>query len=171
MAPKRRTTDDDEGSSSEDGGGSGSGSPSPQPAKRARRETNDDDERIRTEREEAEFEEQHIEAMRAAIQNKIKVKGGIAQTGIINKIEVHNFLCHEHLEVEFGPQINFIIGVCFRFLCVRLVRGLMSEQRGLFRAQWEYVLRIFVSALGTYADGFHRWEKRDHVRHSRCSRW
>ncbi|ODV94576.1 hypothetical protein PACTADRAFT_81147 [Pachysolen tannophilus NRRL Y-2460] len=33
-----------------------------------------------------------------------------ALAGIIEKIELTNFMCHDHFEVEFGPQINFIIG-------------------------------------------------------------
>lgn len=30
--------------------------------------------------------------------------------GIIEKLELHQFMCHKYLEFTFGPQINFIIG-------------------------------------------------------------
>ena len=30
--------------------------------------------------------------------------------GIIEKLELHQFMCHKYLEFNFGPQINFIIG-------------------------------------------------------------
>ena len=32
--------------------------------------------------------------------------------GIIEKLELHQFMCHKYLEFNFGPQINFIIGEC-----------------------------------------------------------
>jgi len=35
----------------------------------------------------------------------------IAQVGIIEKIKLENFMCHQHLELKLGPNINFIIGV------------------------------------------------------------
>lgn len=31
--------------------------------------------------------------------------------GIIEKLELHQFMCHKRLEFTFGPQINFIIGM------------------------------------------------------------
>ena len=30
--------------------------------------------------------------------------------GIIESLEMHNFMCHKYLTFTFGPQINFIIG-------------------------------------------------------------
>jgi chromosome segregation ATPase len=30
--------------------------------------------------------------------------------GVIELIEMHDFMCHRHLKVPFGPKINFIIG-------------------------------------------------------------
>jgi structural maintenance of chromosomes protein 6 len=35
---------------------------------------------------------------------------GMAEYGVIEGIEVTDFMCHNHLRFEFGPQINFIIG-------------------------------------------------------------
>jgi len=35
---------------------------------------------------------------------------GIADHGIIEAIEMHQFMCHKFLTFSFGPQINFIIG-------------------------------------------------------------
>lgn len=42
---------------------------------------------------------------------------GIAQFGIIESVEMHQFMCHKFLSFKFGPQINFIIGqLFFRYL-------------------------------------------------------
>jgi len=30
--------------------------------------------------------------------------------GIIDSVEVINFMCHSHFLLEFGPHINFITG-------------------------------------------------------------
>ena len=32
------------------------------------------------------------------------------QSGIIKSLELINFMCHEHLTVNFGPLVNFVIG-------------------------------------------------------------
>ncbi|KAL0575298.1 Structural maintenance of chromosomes protein 6 [Marasmius crinis-equi] len=36
--------------------------------------------------------------------------GGVADYGIIESIEMHQFMCHKSLSFTFGPNINFIIG-------------------------------------------------------------
>ncbi|KAG0287576.1 Structural maintenance of chromosomes protein 6 [Linnemannia gamsii] len=36
--------------------------------------------------------------------------GAVAEMGVIELIEMHDFMCHRHLKVPFGPKINFIIG-------------------------------------------------------------
>ncbi|KAJ7432761.1 P-loop containing nucleoside triphosphate hydrolase protein [Mycena galericulata] len=46
----------------------------------------------------------------ASLQSKRTVQGGIADHGIIETIEMHQFMCHKFLTFSFGPQINFIIG-------------------------------------------------------------
>jgi hypothetical protein len=33
-----------------------------------------------------------------------------AEVGVIEKIKLENFMCHRHLELKLGPNINFIIG-------------------------------------------------------------
>ena len=35
----------------------------------------------------------------------------VADYGIIEYIEMHQFMCHKFLTFSFGPQINFIIGI------------------------------------------------------------
>jgi len=35
----------------------------------------------------------------------------IGDLGIIEYIEMHQFMCHKYLKFNFGPQINFIIGL------------------------------------------------------------
>ena len=37
---------------------------------------------------------------------------GIASMGIIERVEMVDFMCHSFLKFNFGPQINFIIGGC-----------------------------------------------------------
>ncbi|KAH8072267.1 P-loop containing nucleoside triphosphate hydrolase protein [Cristinia sonorae] len=60
--------------------------------------------------EEKRFEDENEEAIRAKVLNKSKSQGGIAEMGIIEKLEMHQFMCHKYLTFTFGPQINFIIG-------------------------------------------------------------
>ncbi|KAG0246017.1 Structural maintenance of chromosomes protein 6 [Mortierella sp. GBA43] len=36
--------------------------------------------------------------------------GLVAEIGVIEMIEMFDFMCHRHLKVSFGPKINFIIG-------------------------------------------------------------
>ena len=35
----------------------------------------------------------------------------VAEMGIIESLEMHQFMCHKFLTFSFGPQINFIIGM------------------------------------------------------------
>ncbi|KAI0789611.1 P-loop containing nucleoside triphosphate hydrolase protein [Abortiporus biennis] len=60
--------------------------------------------------EEKQFEEENEEKIRAKVMGKSKTQGGIAEMGIIEKLEMHQFMCHKYLTFSFGPQINFIIG-------------------------------------------------------------
>ncbi|KAJ2932349.1 hypothetical protein H1R20_g4748, partial [Candolleomyces eurysporus] len=57
-----------------------------------------------------EFEKAHEDDVRAQIESKKNVKRDIAEYGIIERIEMTDFMCHKSLKFEFGPQINFIIG-------------------------------------------------------------
>ncbi|TIB65355.1 hypothetical protein E3P77_02739 [Wallemia ichthyophaga] len=45
-------------------------------------------------------------------QTQKKSKGRVAAAGIIQYVEVYNFMCHKYLSspVDLGPQLNFIIG-------------------------------------------------------------
>ncbi|KAJ4001639.1 P-loop containing nucleoside triphosphate hydrolase protein [Lentinula boryana] len=56
------------------------------------------------------FEEQYHERIERAVDAKRHIVGGIAEHGIIENIEMHQFMCHRYLSFQFGPQINFIIG-------------------------------------------------------------
>ncbi|KAF4606632.1 Structural maintenance of chromosomes protein 6 [Pleurotus pulmonarius] len=62
------------------------------------------------EEEEQQFEQGYEDIIRAHIEAKRKVQGGVAEHGIIESIEMHQFMCHKYLTFDFGPQINFIIG-------------------------------------------------------------
>jgi structural maintenance of chromosomes protein 6 len=86
------------------------------------------------EEEEQKFEDEHGDAIRAAIEAKRKIHGvcksltsiwvlssrsivkGIAEYGIIESITMVQFMCHRYLSFQFGPQINFIIGKSFQQL-------------------------------------------------------
>ncbi|PIL22905.1 hypothetical protein GSI_15601 [Ganoderma sinense ZZ0214-1] len=60
--------------------------------------------------EEKKFEEEHEERIRERLMNKSKTQGGIAEMGIIESLEMTQFMCHKYLTFSLGPQINFIIG-------------------------------------------------------------
>ncbi|KAI0682435.1 P-loop containing nucleoside triphosphate hydrolase protein [Cytidiella melzeri] len=60
--------------------------------------------------EEKRFEQEHEDAIRAKVMGGRKGQGNIAEMGIIEKLEMFNFMCHKYLVFTFGPQINFIIG-------------------------------------------------------------
>ncbi|TFK33017.1 P-loop containing nucleoside triphosphate hydrolase protein [Crucibulum laeve] len=57
-----------------------------------------------------EFEKENAAKLRAHLESKRTVQGGIAEHGIIESIEMHQFMCHKYLTFTFGPQVNFIIG-------------------------------------------------------------
>ncbi|KAF7299670.1 p-loop containing nucleoside triphosphate hydrolase protein [Mycena chlorophos] len=117
MPPKRRAVESDDESSS---------TPS---SKRARTDPNTDDEeapapgpsRHRSahsdeesdgdeDDEEREFEARYGPSIRASYEKKQKSAGGIAEAGIIEHVELRQFMCHHLLRFSFGPQLNFIIG-------------------------------------------------------------
>lgn len=102
---------------------------------RARRRDDDDDdedpdadadgEEEGDEAADQQFERQHREKILADLEEKRKIQGvgaishlllnlttiqGVADHGIIEAIEMHQFMCHKYLTFAFGPQINFIIG-------------------------------------------------------------
>ncbi|TFL02324.1 P-loop containing nucleoside triphosphate hydrolase protein [Pterulicium gracile] len=56
------------------------------------------------------FEEEHGDKIRESVKAKQQIKGGVADHGIIERVRMENFMCHRHLQFDFGPQINFIIG-------------------------------------------------------------
>ncbi|KAK0235306.1 P-loop containing nucleoside triphosphate hydrolase protein [Armillaria nabsnona] len=56
------------------------------------------------------FEEVFKDRILASLNARQRVLGGVAEYGIIEYIEMHQFMCHRYLSFTFGPQINFIIG-------------------------------------------------------------
>ncbi|KDR83091.1 hypothetical protein GALMADRAFT_238908 [Galerina marginata CBS 339.88] len=68
------------------------------------------DSQPREELDDEEFERIHGEKLEVHLANRRKVAGGVAEHGIIEYIEMHQFMCHKYLRFTFGPQINFIIG-------------------------------------------------------------
>ncbi|TEB23008.1 P-loop containing nucleoside triphosphate hydrolase protein [Coprinellus micaceus] len=57
-----------------------------------------------------EFENAHRDRIRRQLESNNRAAKGQAEYGIIESIECVDFMCHERLFFEFGPQINFIIG-------------------------------------------------------------
>ncbi|KXN81796.1 Structural maintenance of chromosomes protein 6 [Leucoagaricus sp. SymC.cos] len=55
------------------------------------------------------FEEAHYDKIMASVKSRDK-SGTISDYGIIEKVELFQFMCHQRLTFSFGPQINFIIG-------------------------------------------------------------
>ncbi|KIJ26663.1 hypothetical protein M422DRAFT_55403 [Sphaerobolus stellatus SS14] len=55
------------------------------------------------------FEATHGEKLEKKVKAS-KRNAGIRPMGIIEAIEMNNFMCHGRLSFQFGPQINFIIG-------------------------------------------------------------
>jgi hypothetical protein len=87
------------------------------------------------EEEDEQFEAKNGDKIRAKLESKRHVQGvsplclsfassvmltfyaqGVAEYGIIEYIEMHQFMCHKYLTFHFGPQINFIIGLFFSFM-------------------------------------------------------
>ncbi|CAO3572775.1 unnamed protein product [Mortierella alpina] len=64
--------------------------------------------------EPVEEDEEVINARTQKELEKVKAHGGkigmTAEIGVIEMIEMFDFMCHRHLKVPFGPKINFIIG-------------------------------------------------------------
>ncbi|KAJ1302116.1 hypothetical protein OPQ81_000947 [Rhizoctonia solani] len=60
------------------------------------------------------FEAKYRDQVRKEIEEKgarrAQKTGEIAEYGIIERIELVNFMCHSRTTVNFGPQINFVIG-------------------------------------------------------------
>ncbi|KAJ3561666.1 hypothetical protein NP233_g10057 [Leucocoprinus birnbaumii] len=56
------------------------------------------------------FEEAHYDKIMASVKSREKYRGSVAESGIIEKVELFQFMCHQRLTFSFGPQINFIIG-------------------------------------------------------------
>ncbi|THV05189.1 P-loop containing nucleoside triphosphate hydrolase protein [Dendrothele bispora CBS 962.96] len=81
---------------------------------KAREDTSDNedpqDEQDNPDEEDEEQMAAHEKLFRATLEARRKHLGGIAEHGVIEHIEMHQFMCHKFLSFSFGPQINFIIG-------------------------------------------------------------
>ncbi|KAI0338901.1 P-loop containing nucleoside triphosphate hydrolase protein [Trametopsis cervina] len=111
-APKRPRTDNARGDDQPRASGSGNGRGQEAITEPILLEEYDDeiDEVAPDEDEEKRFEQEHEDAIRAKVFGGHKGQGIIAEMGIIEKLELVNFMCHTYLTFTFGPQINFIIG-------------------------------------------------------------
>ncbi|KAL1744412.1 hypothetical protein HDZ31DRAFT_82675 [Schizophyllum fasciatum] len=128
MAPKRRVVEDDhdEGERTESSPpaskrartSTSNGQGTSTQAARAKAEDNDDEDfdvkDVATQPVQAiddeSYEAQMQARIRASIEKRHNKTAGIAEHGIIEFIEMSQFMCHKLLSFNFGPQINFIIG-------------------------------------------------------------
>ncbi|KAL1918810.1 uncharacterized protein VTP21DRAFT_2832 [Calcarisporiella thermophila] len=108
MTPKRRRELRNESESEDDHYGLEN---EDQPPKRVRQEIDTKNNR------EEEIIEDEIPVDSNFLQNEVqrlemlkKKIGQTAEMGVIDSIELHNFMCHAFLKVSLGPKINFIIG-------------------------------------------------------------
>ncbi|GAA6061381.1 hypothetical protein JCM10212_000641 [Sporobolomyces blumeae] len=61
--------------------------------------------------EEVNEEERRQVALIAETQRIKASNQKIAEAGVIKKVRLENFMCHYATEVDFGPQVNFLVGV------------------------------------------------------------
>lgn len=78
-------------------------------------ETPDEDERNNQDEEEEEESENEDELDsnddRAEQERRLAdADQGTAQSGIVEKIELRNFMCHANFSIDFGPKLNFVMG-------------------------------------------------------------
>ncbi len=70
-------------------------------------ETPDEDEMDEEEEEdEIDSEAERVEELR----RRDEAFQGTAESGIVDKIELRNFMCHKNFGADFGPKLNFIMG-------------------------------------------------------------
>ncbi|CAG8590107.1 10002_t:CDS:10 [Acaulospora morrowiae] len=85
-------------------------------SKRARRSVTEeidefpDDMNVEDEDFEEEFDKEAAEELEKIRLRRRSSAGATAESGVIESIELVNFMCHKFLKVAFGPKINFIIG-------------------------------------------------------------
>ncbi|KZT57823.1 P-loop containing nucleoside triphosphate hydrolase protein [Calocera cornea HHB12733] len=68
------------------------------------------DEQLQQMKEDDDFEEAMAPKIKEALYSRPRRQGGVAEMGVIQSLELINFMCHKNLKFNFGPQINFIIG-------------------------------------------------------------
>nr|WJN25121.1 DNA repair protein [Pseudozyma flocculosa] len=79
----------------------------------AEREPENDEQAQDDEEESDEDEEDEIDSDedRLAAQYRLAdADQSTAQSGIVEKIELRNFMCHANFSIEFGPKLNFVMG-------------------------------------------------------------
>ncbi|KAH9936685.1 P-loop containing nucleoside triphosphate hydrolase protein [Fomitopsis serialis] len=59
--------------------------------------------------EERKFEEENEEIIRETIMNKGKTQGGVAEMGIIESLEMHNFMCHKYLTLRSARKSTSLL--------------------------------------------------------------
>ncbi|EST06671.1 RecF/RecN/SMC, N-terminal [Kalmanozyma brasiliensis GHG001] len=57
-----------------------------------------------------EEEEDEIDSQAEEDARRAEAGQGTAQSGIVDKIELRNFMCHANFTIEFGPKLNFVMG-------------------------------------------------------------
>ncbi|GAA5994173.1 DNA repair protein SMC6 [Rhodotorula paludigena] len=61
--------------------------------------------------EDSSMDEDEPEQQPRAFATQKKGPTKVAQAGVIQRVELVSFMCHAHTTVDFGPQVNFLVGV------------------------------------------------------------
>ncbi|KAF8902661.1 hypothetical protein CPB85DRAFT_1438661 [Mucidula mucida] len=59
---------------------------------------------------EQDFEAEHRERIQASLKARQGLARVVSEHGIIEQVEMHQFMCHKYLTSKMGPDVNFIIG-------------------------------------------------------------
>ncbi|GAA5878570.1 hypothetical protein JCM1840_007454 [Sporobolomyces johnsonii] len=71
----------------------------------------DDDEDMDEDEEDEEQEEEDRRQVQQLVATQKAKPTKIAEAGVIKRVKLENFMCHYATEVQFGPQVNFLVGV------------------------------------------------------------
>ncbi|PWN49183.1 P-loop containing nucleoside triphosphate hydrolase protein [Violaceomyces palustris] len=62
------------------------------------------------EADEEDEQQQELERIEAEREQARSRPSAVAEAGIVDKVELFNFMCHKRLTMSMGPQLNFVIG-------------------------------------------------------------
>ncbi|GAA5902360.1 hypothetical protein JCM6882_000510 [Rhodosporidiobolus microsporus] len=85
------------------------------PPQRADEDGEFDPDASEEEQEDEEMDEEEEQQQKRDLEAYKQTQNGkvtrVAEAGVIQQVDLHNFMCHAHTTVDFGPQVNFLVGV------------------------------------------------------------